>query len=95
MPPRIDAIARKHLRDPLRIQIGLGKRTPENTPRIRQTAYVVQRAHKPAALGRLLDDAALCRALGARARARVEGSFALEAVGARLREVLTKGVGNV
>jgi starch synthase len=44
-----------------------------------------------AALARMLDDVALCRALGARARARVEGVFSLEVVGARLREFLTKG----
>lgn len=44
-----------------------------------------------AALGRLLDDEALCRALGVRARARVAEEFALDAVGARLREFLTKG----
>ena len=43
------------------------------------------------ALARLIDDEDLSRALGARARARVEESFALEAVGARLKEVLTKG----
>jgi len=43
------------------------------------------------ALRRLIDDEDLCRALGARARARVEESFALEAVGARLKEFLTKG----
>ncbi|HET6980357.1 MAG TPA: glycosyltransferase family 4 protein [Pyrinomonadaceae bacterium] len=45
------------------------------------------------ALARLIDDEDLCRALGARARARVEESFALEAVGARLKEFLTKGAG--
>jgi glycosyltransferase involved in cell wall biosynthesis len=43
------------------------------------------------ALARLLDDEELCRALSARARARVEGGFALDAVGARLRDFLTKG----
>lgn len=47
-----------------------------------------------AALARLIDDEDLCRALGARARARVEESFALEAVGARLKEFLTKGGGD-
>ncbi|HKS08480.1 MAG TPA: glycosyltransferase family 4 protein [Pyrinomonadaceae bacterium] len=54
---------------------------------------VVPRADATAfanALGRLIDDEDLCRALGHRARARVEKSFALEAVGARLKEVLTK-----
>ena len=43
------------------------------------------------ALTRLIDDEDLCRLLAARARARVEESFALEAVGARLKEFLTKG----
>jgi len=42
------------------------------------------------ALARLIDDEDLCRVLGARARARVEESFGLEAVGARLKEFLTK-----
>ena len=43
------------------------------------------------ALARLIDDDDLRRALGARARARVEESFALEVVGARLKEFLTNG----
>ena len=43
------------------------------------------------ALARLIDDEDLCRTLGARARARVEASFALEVVGARLKEFLAKG----
>jgi starch synthase len=42
------------------------------------------------ALARLIDDEALCRALGARARARVEESFALGVVGAQLRDFLTR-----
>ncbi len=55
IPPRIHAISKRHLRDPLKIQIGLGSSSLAHTPRIRQVAYVVQRAHKAAALGRILD----------------------------------------
>ncbi|MEZ5249640.1 MAG: DEAD/DEAH box helicase [Ilumatobacteraceae bacterium] len=48
--PRIDAIASRHLRDP-RIQVGMGSaRQLTANPDIRQTAYVVHRAHKAAAL---------------------------------------------
>ena len=43
-------------------------------------------------LARLIDNKDLSRALGAHARARVEESFALEVVGARLKEFLTRGV---
>ncbi|GII79192.1 DEAD-box ATP-dependent RNA helicase CshA [Sphaerisporangium rufum] len=55
MPPRIDAIARRHLREPVRIQIERESTAPGEAPRVRQSAYVVPRAHKPAALGRVLD----------------------------------------
>jgi len=56
LPPRINSIAKKYLRDPQRIQVGQGgQNSLANTPRIRQVAYIVQRAHKPAALGRILD----------------------------------------
>ncbi|MFI7127895.1 DEAD/DEAH box helicase [Nonomuraea sp. NPDC050153] len=56
LPPRIDGIARRHLRDPVRIEIGhAAVRRDEATPLVEQTAYLVARAHKPAALGRLLD----------------------------------------
>ena len=55
LPPRINGIAKRHLRDPLKIQIGLGDTKPGKAPLVRQTAYVVQRSHKPAALGRILD----------------------------------------
>jgi ATP-dependent RNA helicase DeaD len=54
MPARINALARKYQRDPVRIQIGRGDTTP-GTALVRQSAYMVQRSHKPAALGRILD----------------------------------------
>jgi ATP-dependent RNA helicase DeaD len=55
MPGRIDAIARRHLRDPVRIEMGRAATATGEPPRVRQSAYVVARAHKPAALGRVLD----------------------------------------
>ncbi|MFN7573051.1 MAG: DEAD/DEAH box helicase [Betaproteobacteria bacterium] len=55
LPPRIVAIANKHLRDPERVLIAREKPAAGAAPRVRQTAYVVQRAHKLAALGRVLD----------------------------------------
>jgi ATP-dependent RNA helicase DeaD len=55
MPPRIAAIARRHLRDPVQVRIAR-ERLPEGAvPRVRQTAYIVPRAHKLDALGRVLD----------------------------------------
>jgi len=62
---RISTIAKKHLTDPVEVRIAGG---PEGEiPLVRQTAYLVRRPHKLAALGRILDlevpDAALvfCR----------------------------------
>ena len=55
MPPRIDAIARRHLREPIRIRMGREDSAPGELPLVRQSAYVVARAHKPAALARVLD----------------------------------------
>ncbi|GAA3823923.1 DEAD/DEAH box helicase [Sphaerisporangium flaviroseum] len=55
MPPRINSIARQHLKDPVRIQIERESAAPGEAPRVRQSAYVVPRAHKPTALGRVLD----------------------------------------
>ncbi|WP_320671090.1 DEAD/DEAH box helicase [Patulibacter defluvii] len=58
MPRRIDRMAQRRLRDPIRIQLEAGADGAPGAgeaPRIRQTAYVVPRAHKPAALGRVLD----------------------------------------
>lgn len=55
MPSRIDGMARQHLRTPVRIEIGRASTPTGTAPLVRQTAYVVARAHKPAALGRVLD----------------------------------------
>lgn len=55
MPPRIDAIARKHLREPMRIRMGRDTTAADALPSVRQSAYLVARAHKTAALGRVLD----------------------------------------
>lgn len=55
MPPRIAAIARRHLEDPVQVRVAAERLPAGAVPRVRQTAYVVARAHKPAALVRLLD----------------------------------------
>ena len=55
MPSRIDGIARRHLHDPVRITIERAEPDPGAAPKVRQSAYIVGRSHKPAALGRLLD----------------------------------------
>ncbi|HUP70089.1 MAG TPA: DEAD/DEAH box helicase [Acidimicrobiales bacterium] len=55
MPGRIDAIARRHLNDPIRIELGRATVPAGEAPLVRQSAYIVPRAHKPAALGRVLD----------------------------------------
>jgi ATP-dependent RNA helicase DeaD len=55
MPRRLDSLARRHLRDPVRITIAREKAAAGEAPRVRQTAYVVPRAAKSAALGRILD----------------------------------------
>jgi ATP-dependent RNA helicase DeaD len=55
MPARILAIAGRHLRNPARITIAREKPAAGKVPRVRQVAYVVSRAHKPATLARVLD----------------------------------------
>jgi ATP-dependent RNA helicase DeaD len=54
MPPRLDGMVKRHLNEPERIEIGRAQ-TPGEPSKVRQTAYIVPRASKPAALGRLLD----------------------------------------
>ena len=55
MPKRILAIATRHLRQPQRITIARENTAAGKLPRVRQIAYVVARAQKPAALQRVLD----------------------------------------
>jgi len=55
LPPRIVAIAKQHLRDPVRIAIARERLQAGEVPKVRQVAYVVPPAHKHAALGRVLD----------------------------------------
>ncbi len=55
MPPRIDAIARRHQRDPVRVTIERSTTQSGTSPLVKQTAYLIPRHHKAAALGRILD----------------------------------------
>jgi ATP-dependent RNA helicase DeaD len=55
MPARILVIAERHLRQPARVTIGREETAAGTMPRVRQVAYVVSRAQKPAALGRVLE----------------------------------------
>ncbi len=55
MPPRIEAVTRRHLSNPERITSASAPASAEGAPLGRQTAYVVHRAHKTAALARVLD----------------------------------------
>ena len=55
IPSHIDRMARKHLVEPVRISIRREEAAAGEAPQVRQSAYVVPRAHKPAALGRVLD----------------------------------------
>ncbi len=51
----IAKIARRHLREPVRVRIDRERRSRETAARVRQVAYVVRRADKSVALGRILD----------------------------------------
>ncbi len=55
MPARVDGIAKRHLKKPVRIEMGRVKPIQGEAPLVRQSAYVVARPYKPAALGRILD----------------------------------------
>ncbi len=55
MPPRIAGLVRRYLTDPERIELSRAESVSGDAAMIRQTAYLVPRGHKPAALGRVLD----------------------------------------
>ena len=55
LPPRIDRIVRQHLDDPVRVRITGTTTGADDAPLVDQRAYLVARAHKAAALGRVLD----------------------------------------
>jgi ATP-dependent RNA helicase DeaD len=55
MAPRILQIAKRHLREPVRVTIARETVAPGEAPRVREVAYIVQRRHKAAALARVMD----------------------------------------
>jgi ATP-dependent RNA helicase DeaD len=55
MPPRIEAIAKRNQRDPVRIRIAKAATKAGEAPKVRQQAYLLPRSSKMAALGRILD----------------------------------------
>ncbi|HEY0561122.1 MAG TPA: DEAD/DEAH box helicase [Frankiaceae bacterium] len=55
MPRRLDTLARRHMRDAVRLQLASQRPAAGEAPRVRQSAYVVPRASKATALGRVLD----------------------------------------
>ncbi|MGK0170520.1 MAG: ATP-dependent RNA helicase DeaD [Gammaproteobacteria bacterium] len=55
MPGRIRQVAKQHMRDPVRLELKAEPSNPDDAPQVRQVAYVVSRAHKATALGRILD----------------------------------------
>jgi len=55
MPPRIESMAKRHLNDPVRIRIKREEVEEGEAPKVRETAHLVARQNKPAALGRVLE----------------------------------------
>lgn len=55
LAPNIAAIAHRHLTNPIELRVAKERLEAGEAPRVRQTAYIVARAHKLAALGRVLD----------------------------------------
>jgi ATP-dependent RNA helicase DeaD len=53
--PRIAQIAKSHLRNPVRITIARETAASGTKSKVREVAYVVNRQHKPEALGRIID----------------------------------------
>jgi ATP-dependent RNA helicase DeaD len=55
MPPRIDGMVRRHLHNPVRVELGRQPSASADGLLVRQMAYIVPRGHRAAALGRVLD----------------------------------------
>ncbi|HWE96438.1 MAG TPA: DEAD/DEAH box helicase [Tepidisphaeraceae bacterium] len=55
LPPRIAGMAKRHLKNPVRIQIAREAATKGTAPKVRQTAYIIPRGRKLEVLGRILD----------------------------------------
>ncbi|MEZ6141470.1 MAG: DEAD/DEAH box helicase [Zavarzinella sp.] len=55
MPPRIEQMAQRHLKNPIRVQVAREQTAPGEEARVRQVVYMVKREHKLAALARVLD----------------------------------------
>ena len=82
LPGHIAAIARRHLSSPVEVRLSEGHVKPGEGPRIRQIAHIVPRAHKLAALGRVLDVEVPASAL-VFCRTRIEVDQLTEALGGR------------
>ncbi|NJL17837.1 MAG: DEAD/DEAH box helicase [Nitrospira sp.] len=63
MPQRIRSIAHRHLRNPIEITIAKEPVKAGTAPRVKQTAYIVGRPHRAAALARVIDVAGAKSAL--------------------------------
>jgi ATP-dependent RNA helicase DeaD len=55
MPPKIARMAKRHQKDPVRIEIQRTAVAAGEAPKVSQTAHLVMRHDKPAALARILD----------------------------------------
>ena len=82
MPPRIEAMAGRHLKDPVRIEVARSTVPAGEAPQVLQTAYVVARPYKLAALARVLDVESPAAAL-VFCRTRTEVDELTEALAAR------------
>jgi ATP-dependent RNA helicase DeaD len=55
LPARISGMVKRHMKDPIRLQIATEPIAKGSAPKVRQTAYIVPRGKKLEVLGRVLD----------------------------------------
>ncbi|MFN2528987.1 MAG: DEAD/DEAH box helicase [Candidatus Baltobacteraceae bacterium] len=82
MAPRIRSISKRYLKNPILVTIANETTAAGKKPRVREVAYVVQRAHKTAALARVIDMESPSSAL-VFCRTRMEVDDLTETLGAR------------